>query len=265
MSLNALEESVRQTIEDLRSVQEFYANPNPELSESITEEMENACIESIRDLERALGCMDGRRYAESLLDRLNGLDSPIIQLHGIDVPFGIARMLAFQNYTTIIWALYDIICKGIGFWMCTWNHWKNNTTHFKLVQTVIVNVGKESSASDNVHLKYLYGLPMCVSYCIRNLFTHEVDMLASGNYIFETQDIALRFRPSQSTLDHIREYIGEKKVEEEYSRDADLLNSTRDCLMALLLKCNERLDEAIVHMLDQTRSKAKRQADLLAQ
>ncbi|MCD4700794.1 MAG: hypothetical protein K8S24_02960 [Candidatus Aegiribacteria sp.] len=266
MSTEFLRNGINCTIETIRNAQMFYSTPDI-LPENVTKEAHSACSEALRLLERALISLPGRKYSEILLDRMLGesdlTENNSIRLNDMELPFSVARTFAFQNYTTITWVIYDLAFQALDFWLCTWPHWRNNAEHSKLVKTIITMKGKDACAADSIHILDVYGLPISISYCIRNAFSHDGDTIAEGN-IFESEHNDQGFRPSGEMIKYIKDWCSDKKITGKNTLQAEQWSWEIECLYALLQSSNGEIDKALNSIMAWTSAKIEKQIELLA-
>ena len=265
MSTEFLRNSISSTIETIRNAQAFYSIPDI-LPENVTAEAQSACNEAIRLLERALISLPGRSYSEDLLEGIlseTDLTNNSIILNEIELPFSVARTFAFQNYTTITWVIYDLAFQALDFWICSWPHWRNQTEHLKLVKTIITMNGKDACATDSIHIRDAYGLPISISYCIRNVFSHDGDTIAEGS-IFESDQCDQGFRPSSEMMTYMKDWCNERKITEKNTRKTEQWSWEIECLFALLQSSNEEIDKALNCIMSWTSAKIEKQIELLA-
>lgn len=175
MTAEKLKQRLQKSAEDLPiSVSTLDSIPLPSLH--------THCIDEIRkfeamakELSSICDLIDAREDARQLLQQLplvadSSLD--LVDYHGRKIHFRSARLLGFQCYLSMTWAICDSITTAIAPLICTEftcttrNNPPQLLTHF-------IKSEKNSPYYSASFLKLNYGWPIGVSYVIRNHFVHD--------------------------------------------------------------------------------------------
>jgi hypothetical protein len=190
-----------------------------------------------------------REQARQLLERLPLITNSITNLvdyHGTKIPFSNARILGFQGYLAMTWAICDSITTAISPLICNEATCKNRTNPPQLL-THFIKSDTHSTYYSAYFLKLNYGWAIGVSYVIRNHFFHD-GALWEGKNFFAGKTVAHEFKISQEGLDFLdKEMVQKHKLNKEQNRLGLSLTWPwhQDNLLKLLELCNDEIDEAL--------------------
>lgn len=134
----------------------------------------------------ALDIYNARVAMRSVLRGLDGrvdTSSGLVDYAGVKMPFWQARLLAVQSYVATSWSLADLITGFVSGVYCQGSIIKNRSHPAKLWEHFIKDDASTSAALHTLG-RECFGLPVAVSYLIRNLFVHDGG-LHEGKSIFE--------------------------------------------------------------------------------
>jgi len=219
------------------------------------------CQDKIREFELMANQLDTtrdliepREHARYLLQQLllvTDVNTNIIDYCGTTIPFSNARLLLFQSYLSITWAVCDSITTAISPLIC---NKASSLDHSKPPNLVTHFVKEDSNIAyySNLFLNRNYGWPVCVSYVIRNHFLHD-GALSNGNDFFAGKRVVDRYDISNKGWDFLNNQMRNKynKILNTYHR---LDNSYvwpwhRNDLLKLLELCNQEIDEALIFLV----------------
>jgi len=211
------------------------------------------CQDKIREFELMANQLDTtrdliepREHARYLLQQLplvTDINTNIVDYCGTRIPFSNARLLLFQSYLSITWAVCDSITTAISPFICKKVNTPNLVTHF-------VKEDSNIAYYSNLFLNRNYGWHICVSYAIRNHFVHD-GALHNGNDFFTSKRVVDRYDISDNGWDFLNTELGEryKKILNTYHRLDNSWPWHRNDLLKLLELCNEEIDEALIFLV----------------
>jgi hypothetical protein len=168
----------------------------------------------------------------------------LIEYHGTKIPFSNARLLGFQGYLSMTWAICDSITTAISPLICTETASKNRTNPPQLL-THFLKSHSDSTYYSAYFLKLNYGWPIGVSYVIRNHFFHD-GALWEGKDFFAGKKVEDGFDISQEGWSFLLEQMQKKhNLHRNQHRLSDSWPWHRNNLLKLLELCNDEIDEAL--------------------
>jgi len=194
--------------------------------------------------------IDAREYARQLLHNLPSMADPnndIVDYHGITIPFHAARLLGFQSYLSMTWAVCDSIIPAISLLLFDKTTSKSQSNPPTLINQIIKN--NKTSHFNSVFIINGYGFPIVVSYIIRNHFVHD-GASNCGRDFFAGRSRAYEYKISSidsSGWHFLESQIREKysSIKKEHTRLTDMWPWHQDNLLKLLELCNDEIDEAL--------------------
>lgn len=250
-----LSENIDNAIECIAQVQSYFGQDGRNsIPTTLTHQVESKCTYVLRTLERARKCIPIRDHAEGMLENLisrvdRGTNE--VECNGQNMPFNIARILTFQSYTGITWITYDLIIESLNYFICSSSYNSRNSSHPRLVKTFLKPQGENIRAIDAKIVIGAYGWPIGISYCIRNVFAHESDVLHDGD-IFEGNDVDSEYTITEQLHNYIKRKCIEYNVNDQYTRHNDPWPWGDNDLFKILKICNEEIDEAMIGLLTWT-------------
>jgi hypothetical protein len=106
------------------------------------------------------------------LDRsLNGR----VSVSGHDLSIGRLREITLRSYLTTTWSLADSICAQICGILCTSDQLSNRDYKLQLASVFVKQKNPGKGLPNIIHdnIKTTAGWPICLSYSLRNFFTHD--------------------------------------------------------------------------------------------
>ncbi len=189
-----------------------------------------------------------REYARHLLQNLPLIansSTNLVDYHGTKIPFCNARLLGFQGYLSMTWAICDSITTTISPLICTGAACSSNTNPPQLL-THFLKSTKDSTYYSAYFLKLNYGWPIGVSYVIRNHFFHDGALSSKGKDFFVGKKVLDGFDISQEGWDFIEREIQTKhNLDRKQHRLSAAWPWHRNNLLNLLELCNDEIDEAL--------------------
>jgi len=168
----------------------------------------------------------------------------LVDYHGTKIPFSNARLLGFQGYLSMTWAICDSITTAISPLICTGTTCKDRTNPPQLL-THFLKSTKDSTYYSAYFLKLNYGWPIGVSYVIRNHFFHD-GALWQGEDFFAGKRVEDKFEISQKGWTFLLDQMQKKhNLEINQHRLSDSWPWHQDNLLKLLELCNDEIDEAL--------------------
>jgi hypothetical protein len=193
--------------------------------------------------------IDAREYARQLLHNLLSIADPnnIVDYHGITIPFHAARLLGFQSYLSMTWAVCDSIIPAISLLLFDQTTSKNQSSPPTLIN--LIKKKNKTSHFNSVFIINGYGFPIVVSYIIRNHFVHD-GASNCGRDFFAGRSRAYEYKISSSDSSgwlFLESQIREKysTIKKEHTRLTDIWPWHQDNLLKLLELCNDEIDEAL--------------------
>lgn len=209
--------------------------------------------------------IESREHARKLLQQLPSItdsSTDMVTYHGTKLPFSSARILGFQSYLSMTWAICDSITTAISPLACTGSTHLNRTNPPQLL-THFVKDDKHSAYYSSLFLNLGYGWAIGISYTIRNHFFHD-GALCSGKDFFAGKSVANEFDISQQGWDFIEKQMADKhKLKRDQHRLSTPWPWHRNNLLNLLELCNDEIDEALICLVGWSVGMAKLQAHYL--
>ncbi|MES2644501.1 MAG: hypothetical protein V4850_33750 [Myxococcota bacterium] len=114
---------------------------------------------------------------EAAFQALTGLEATIeggnqVPFFGVSIPFHQARFLLLQAYVSSYWSLADLVTAVAGRFLCLESVGKNDAHPPKLWEHFVRDT-KCIPSDFSALLRHSYGLPVAVSYALRNHFVHD--------------------------------------------------------------------------------------------
>jgi hypothetical protein len=215
----------------------------------------SACVSEIKKFDEmahqlAATCdlIEPRENARKLLQQLPSVTDPstdIVDYHGTKIPFSNARLLGFQGYLSMTWAICDSITTAIAPLICTGSTYLDRSNPPQLL-THFVKSTKNSAYYSSFFLHLGYGWAIGISYVIRNHFFHD-GALHSGKDFFASKSVADEFDISPEGWDFLEKEMAEKhKLKDDQHRLSTPWPWHRNNLLNLLELCNDEIDEALI-------------------
>jgi hypothetical protein len=167
-----------------------------------------------------------------------------------DVPYGSSkakfqtvRLLGVQGYLAAQWALADCLVGMSGKVLCIRNSLQDPTNTPQLVSHFVGEGANSKIAAIAFYsLRQSFGLPIAISYTLRNHFLHDG---AGGNF-FDGPTARSAFKISVQGSKHIEERIKKHDVKSTFSRLNPAFGfSAGDDLRDILDMCAPEIDEAL--------------------
>lgn len=194
--------------------------------------------------------IEPREDAYKLLEQLPLITDPVtdlVEYHGIKIPFNNARLLGFQGYLSMTWAICDSITTSIAPLICTEATCKNRINPPQLL-THFIKEDKYSSYYSAYFLRENYGWAIGISYVIRNHFFHD-GALWNGENFFAGRSLQDGFEISNKGLEFLAKEMLEKhgKLNKDQNRLGLAIQWPwhQDNLLKLLKVCNDEIDDAL--------------------
>ncbi len=123
---------------------------------------------------QATGLISARAAAWGALERIDTMvdADEMVELWGASVAFSDARMIIVQAYLSVSWSLVDMLTAAVGRFVCIEAVGKNRMKPAKMWEH-FVRDGKSLPTDLHGILSHGYGLPVAVSYALRNHFVHD--------------------------------------------------------------------------------------------
>jgi hypothetical protein len=190
-------------------------------------------------------------------------DTGMTSYCGITIPFSHARILLFQSYLSMTWAICDLITAAISPLVCTQGTCLNRANPPQLL-THFVKDDKYSVYYSSLFLKLNYGWAIGISYVIRNHFFHD-GALSSGKDFFAGINVADGFDISRNGWNFLEKELLEKhKLKQDYHRLSTLIWPWYpNDLLKLLELCNQEIDEALIFLVSWSVGMATSQVESL--
>jgi|GEM_PF-1369094 len=189
-----------------------------------------------------------REHAHNLLQHLSSITDPhtnIVNYHQIQVPFSSARMLLFQSYISMTWAICDSITTAISPFVCTKSACDDRKNPPHLFNDFIKYEDKKNSSYySSLFLRYNYSWAIGVSYVIRNHFVHD-GALYFGKDFFAGRTLVDGFDISQDGWKFLEDGMKKHKLNQDYHRLDVSWPWHRNNLLNLLELCNDQIDDAL--------------------
>jgi hypothetical protein len=182
--------------------------------------------------------------------------------NGVEVTFRQGRFLGLQNYAATTWALYDAVAKVAGILCCVDQRSKDPASPVKLPEDLLQGQ-KCVGARIPDHLKGAYGLPIGLSYAIRNWLVHD-GHAQNGVELFEFEGLtSTPYQVSSAAWDKIQDRVTNVyKVDSSQTRLRPFPDVQRNLLPGLV-DCHEEVDEAIAFVLAWSIASVRSQAEIL--
>jgi len=230
------------------------------------------CIDEIRRFEvmaaqLAATCdlLEPRESARRLLQQLPSVTDPrtdLVDYLGTKIPFSSARMICFQGYLAMTWAICDSITTAISPLNCTKSANKNLSNPPQLL-THFIKSDTHSIYYGSLFLNLGYGWAIGVSYVIRNHFFHDGAVI-SGKDFFAGKSLADEFDISPEGWDFLEKELADKhKLKNNQHRLSTPWPWHRNNLLNLLELCNDEIDEALSCLVGWSVGMAKLQSRYL--
>jgi hypothetical protein len=247
MTAEKLKERLRDSATELRIIGDsLRLIPSPSLHPDCIRELEKF-DEMANNLTATCDLIDPREDARQLLQSLPLIansSTNLVDYHGTKIPFSNARLLGFQGYLSMTWAICDSITTAISPLICTGAACSNPTNPPQLL-THFLKSSKDSTFYSAYFLKLNYGWLIGVSYVIRNHFFHD-GALSKGRDFFIGKKVVDGFDISQQGWDFIvREMETKHILNRQQHRSSASWPWHRNNLLNLLELCNEEMDEAL--------------------
>jgi len=199
-------------------------------------------------LSQASSLISARSAARAALARLDGsVDGDgKVELWGAPVAFADARMLLVQAYLSVSWSLVDMLTATVGRFVCIETVGKNEMKPAKMWEHFVKD-GKSLPTDLSGVLSHAYGLPVAVSYALRNHFVHD-----GGQYDDRTffDGVGVTFKVSDEGWQFLeRKIFNEYRVGAGDSLAAEVWPWPQDDLRKVLAICEREVDAATALVL----------------
>lgn len=256
MTAEKLKKRINNAVEELRKIVNTLGVCSS-ISDKSQEQIKN--FDNIAtSLKAIISLIDAREYALQILRNLcsqtfSDRDPNMVNYQGMKIPFQFARLLGFQSYLSITWAICDSITQLIGTFVCSDNICKNTTQPPQLWQHFLKD-GNNLAQQTYFFLKDNYGLPIGISYAIRNHFLHDASIIPdTGKNFFESTEVINQFQISPDGKDWLKNKVeGNNNSKKEYGLKGYKFRSNLiqnwydyDDLLELLELCHGELDDGL--------------------
>lgn len=191
--------------------------------------------------------IEPREHARKLLQQLplfTDSSTDLVDYQGTKIPFSNARILGFQGYLSMTWAIGDSITIAISPLICSRAACKNLSNPPQLL-THFIKSDSHSNYYSSFFLSLGYGWAIGISYVIRNHFFHD-GVLRSGKDFFVSKSVADGFDISPEGWAFLEQEMADKhKIRNEQHRLSTPWPWHRNNLLNLLEVCNDEMDEAL--------------------
>jgi hypothetical protein len=205
-----------------------------------------------------------RECAKELLQKVIPNTNPQtdkVKYQDSEMPFSSARIIGFQSYLAMTWAVCDVITATIAPLLLNKTNSEDRKNFPNLLTTFAANKGP-APYHTTLFLSRGYGLPIAVSYIIRNHFVHD-GALHFGEDFFEGNTSSHGFQISSSGWAFLEQQLKDKCIGFDQTRISDQWPWSQDNLLNLLNLCNQEIDEALVLLIGSSVGMAKLQARYL--
>lgn len=271
MTAETLTQRLQDSATELRTIVTGIEEIKRIVSLSLCEKLQNEFKEfeiMANTLVSTCDLINAREYARQLLHNLPSITDPndIVDYHGITIPFHAARLLGFQSYLSLTWAVCDSIIPAISLLLFDRATSKSQSNPPTLIDLIKKNINK-TSHFNSVFIINGYGFPIVVSYIIRNHFVHD-GASNCGRDFFAGRSRADEYQISLSDSSgwrFLESQIEDKysSIKKEHTRLTDIWPWHQDNLLKLLELCNDEIDEALSCLVGWSVGMAKLQADYL--
>lgn len=248
-----LDECIKEAKNLLNTIELTLKEKDSKIPHNIPEEIHDLVnVSAQKRIERLLEVLKSRDLTISVLEQLeNKTDSVTNRANvlGTEIDFNSARFIFIQSYISTMWAISDTITEFAGRILCIESVNKRNQGA-KLLQNFIRN-GKSTVFSIDKFFKEKYGLPIGVSYVIRNLFIHGCGFDESWVF-FEGQHCSTGFRISDKALKYIEDQLDSNTYPNDnfdnvksYTNASEPWPWPQDDLRKLLKICHREMDDAL--------------------
>jgi len=256
LSIDSLNESIESAIDRVRASQMYFAiaNPRRTIPDDLCRDVDKVCNHVITTLERAKKLLVTRKAVESVVSTLISRADPAtdeVEWNGERIPFDSARIFAFQSYTTTVWIIYDLIISAHEIFISSADFSRLPNNSFRIGNRFLSGNSKGIRTIDSAFVIKAYGWPMAVSYYLRNVFSHEADILHDGD-VFAGRHVVEGFRVTQVLHDHIIQECRTNGVNDTCIRSPLTWPWGGDDLYEMLKICNDEIDEIVSGLLEWT-------------
>jgi len=264
MTTELFKERVKEASKLLGSIIEDYAG----LFENTLSPKCIGIISKYKDLSKRVSqiieLIDAREGSYKILTKLEEYTDQAtgkVDYFGNKLTFSAVRLLSFQAYLGMTWAICDLVTFVTGQLICTDKVKKDVTITPKLWYNFIKD-GKSIPGQSAEFFKELYSLPIIVSYSVRNLFLHDGAIIQGGDF-FEGRGVANGFRVSDKGLEYVVKRVSDNNVLTSQTRVTEEWPWHRDNLLKLLEVCNKEIDEVLGSMIISAAVYSKKLSDCI--